>query len=123
MDADGDSKPSSAQDDYQTLISQLNTDVPQNSFLRVQSSTHQTRSVNTVESFNNSNQPESGNVFATGIKIRTRQRQNQPVQLVPAQGTAPRRMRLQKKFQIGPVACVRPVTDFKDQSSEVRSFS
>lgn len=44
-----------------------------------------------------------------GIKIRTRQIPNQSsIQNSVAQGTAPRRIRLQKKFQIGPVECRLP---------------
>lgn len=122
VDTDGDTKPDEPQDDFQTLISHFNTDEPQSLFLGVQSSMHQTRSITSVDSFNNSNQTESGNMFSTGIKIRTRQPQNLPAQLIPAQGTAVRRLRFQKKLQIGPVASSRPVTDFKEQNCEVRSF-
>ncbi|KAK4431242.1 NAC domain-containing protein 62 [Sesamum alatum] len=43
------------------------------------------------------------------IKIRTRQIPNQAsIQNSVAQGTAPRRIRLQKKFQVGPVECRLP---------------
>ncbi|CAA0813077.1 NAC domain-containing protein 14 [Striga hermonthica] len=45
----------------------------------------------------------------TGIVIMARQNFNQPsVQNLADQGTAPRRIRLQKKFQVGPVQCSLP---------------
>jgi hypothetical protein len=48
-----------------------------------------------------------GTTSGTGIKIRSRNISNQaPVQNSVAHGTAPRRIRLQKKFQVGPVQCV-----------------
>ncbi|KAL0400514.1 UNVERIFIED_CONTAM: NAC domain-containing protein 14 [Sesamum latifolium] len=48
-------------------------------------------------------------ISGTGIKIRPRQIPNQvSIQNSVAQGTAPRRIRLQKKFQIGPVECRLP---------------
>lgn len=44
--------------------------------------------------------------FGTGIKIRTRQPQNQEtVQNFAPQGDATRRIRFQKKLQIGSVSC------------------
>lgn len=54
-----------------------------------------------------SNVVESANSkFGTGIKIRTRQPRNQEsAGNVASQGNASRRIRLQKKLQIGPVLC------------------
>lgn len=54
-----------------------------------------------------SNVVESDNSnFGTGIKIRTRQPRNQEsAGNVASQGNASRRIRLQKKLQIGPVLC------------------
>ncbi|KAM7463603.1 hypothetical protein LguiA_031724 [Lonicera macranthoides] len=56
---------------------------------------------------NDSNVVESANSkFGTGIKIRTRQPRNQEsAGNVASQGNASRRIRLQKKLQIGPVLC------------------
>lgn len=43
-------------------------------------------------------------IFGTGIRIRTREQHNQPSNANSGlQGTAPRRIRLQKKLQVGPV--------------------
>lgn len=52
------------------------------------------------------NMVSSESASGTGIKLRTRQMHNQPddMQSKP-QGTAPRRIRLQKKLQAGPVEC------------------
>lgn len=44
----------------------------------------------------------------TGIKIRHRNSQQAPDQNTVAHGTAPRRLRLQKKLQLGPVQCRLP---------------
>ncbi|XP_031393397.1 protein NTM1-like 9 [Punica granatum] len=49
---------------------------------------------------------DGGDVFATGIRVRSRESQVPPPWLNSnAQGTALRRMRLQRKIQIGPVFC------------------
>jgi len=54
----------------------------------------------------------------TGIKIRTRQPQNQEtVQNFATQGNATRRIRLQKKLQIGPVSCRFQKESNKDEEN------
>uniref|UniRef100_A0A5B7AHB0 NAC domain-containing protein n=1 Tax=Davidia involucrata TaxID=16924 RepID=A0A5B7AHB0_DAVIN len=57
------------------------------------------------ESTSGSNAVGGGDIFGTGIRIRTRQPQNPSAQNFATQGTAPRRIRLQKKLQVGPVLC------------------
>ncbi|KAG2701293.1 hypothetical protein I3843_06G034500 [Carya illinoinensis] len=47
----------------------------------------------------------TGGVVSTGIRIRTRQPQNQPSIANSAQGSAPRRLRLQCKLQVQPPHC------------------
>lgn len=69
------------------------------------------------------------NSSGTGITIRTRQNLNQNVQETAKHGTAPRRIRLQKKFQVGPVQCNLPKesTDTKlvpkEEATNVRYLS
>lgn len=56
-------------------------------------------SINTISAGND-------DIFETGIRIRPREHQNQPSNANSGwQGTAPRRIRLQKKLQVGPVSC------------------
>ncbi|KAF5442629.1 hypothetical protein F2P56_035269 [Juglans regia] len=47
----------------------------------------------------------TGGEVSTGIRIRTRQPQNQPPIANSAQGSAPRRLRLQCKLQVQPLHC------------------
>ncbi|XP_041014799.1 NAC domain-containing protein 62-like [Juglans microcarpa x Juglans regia] len=47
----------------------------------------------------------TGGEVSTGIRIRTRQPQNQPSIANSAQGSAPRRLRLQCKLQVQPLHC------------------
>ncbi|XP_059628909.1 NAC domain-containing protein 91-like [Cornus florida] len=56
-------------------------------------------------------------IVETGIKrkTRTRQLQNQPsTQKSAAYGTAPKRIRLQKKLQVGPVSCINLLSNSKE---------
>lgn len=48
----------------------------------------------------------NGDIYETGIKLRIRQTYHHPpAELGQSQGTAPRRIRLQKKLQVGPFYC------------------
>lgn len=67
---------------------------------------------------------------STGIRIRTRQLQNQPSIGNSAQGSAPRRLRLQRKLQVQPLHC-SPMSEgwntpedqeLKAAATEVRSL-
>ena len=74
---------------------------------------------------------QSGDTSGTGIRIRPRSSQNlQPQFDYGKQGSAPRRLRIQCKLQIGPVSCSRKSSDFmsgdeakksKSVNAEVRS--
>ncbi|KAI8565161.1 hypothetical protein RHMOL_Rhmol03G0239300 [Rhododendron molle] len=73
-------------------------------------------SINTISSGND-------DIFGTGIRIRPREHQNQPSNANSGwQGTAPRRIRLQKKLQVGSVSC-RNFGDlsYKEENSEART--
>lgn len=65
---------------------------------------------------------QSGNPFGTGIRIRSRSSQIlQPQFDHGAQGSAPRRLRIQCKLQIGPLSCSRKPNDFIS-CDEVKKF-
>ncbi|KAL7003748.1 hypothetical protein U1Q18_004896 [Sarracenia purpurea var. burkii] len=60
----------------------------------------------TEQSSSNSNTMGNGDLSGTGVRIRTRQRHYQPsAENAGLQGTAPRRIRLQKNFRVGSVSC------------------
>lgn len=64
---------------------------------------------NTVESGGSSNPVITDKTVGTGIKLRTRQNLSQASAInSTSQGSAPRRIRLQKKMQVGPVQCHLP---------------
>ena len=67
------------------------------------------------ESTNNNSISVESDVLETGIRIRTRQPPNRPIaQISEPQGSAPRRLRLQKKLQVGSLYC----TSFEGSSNE-----
>ncbi|KAF7148146.1 hypothetical protein RHSIM_Rhsim03G0217000 [Rhododendron simsii] len=75
-------------------------------------------SINTISAGND-------DIFGTGtgIRIRPRENQNQPSNANSGlQGTAPRRIRLQKKLQVGPVSCgnFRDLS-YKEENSEAKT--
>lgn len=74
------------------------------------------QSINTISAGND-------NMFGTGIRIRTREHQNQPGDAHSGgQGTAPRRIRLQKKLHVGPVTCGNfGDLSYKEENSEAKT--
>ncbi|XP_058206312.1 NAC domain-containing protein 91-like isoform X2 [Rhododendron vialii] len=73
-------------------------------------------SINTIAAGND-------DIFGTGIRIRAREHQNQPSNANSGwQGTAPRRIRLQKKLQVGPVSCGDfGDLSYKEENSEAKT--
>ncbi|XP_030460407.1 protein NTM1-like 9 isoform X3 [Syzygium oleosum] len=67
---------------------------------------------------------QSGDTSGTGIRIRPRSSQNlQPQFDYGKQGSAPRRLRIQCKLQIGPVSCSRKSSDFMSGDEVKKSKS
>ncbi|KAI8028864.1 NAC domain-containing protein 91 [Camellia lanceoleosa] len=79
--------------------------------------------VNLEESISNSNAVGNDNISGTGIRIRSRQVHNRPsAENFGVQGTAPRRIRLQKKLQVesfyGSHEAERVVTKAEEEAKE-----
>lgn len=79
----------------------------------VSSSSYQdTSMVNTYRAGGHISNIVSDNPFGTGIKIRSRQKQNPSVNPnFGDHGIAPRRIRLQKRLQVGPVCVLKQASD------------
>lgn len=64
--------------------------------------------------------PSDVSSASTGIKIRSRQSNNQRAQNLVSHGTAPRRIRLQMKLQVGSThGCLAKNTSLPDENMEV----
>ncbi|WOG92739.1 hypothetical protein DCAR_0312014 [Daucus carota subsp. sativus] len=74
----------------------------------------------TVSMQNRLDVPSDVSSASTGIKIRSRQSNNQRAQNLVSHGTAPRRIRLQMKLQVGSThGCLAKNTSLPDENMEV----
>ncbi|KAK6155455.1 hypothetical protein DH2020_009703 [Rehmannia glutinosa] len=79
------------------------------------SADHQMPNMSNIEKTGDYSRAVGDSTSGTGIILRTRQNSNQPsIQNPAAHGTAPRRIRFQKKLQLGPVQCVLPSNESTD---------
>lgn len=83
----------------------LQNNMVEDPFFAVSSASGQLYLPNSPDEYSiNSITAGNDDIFGTGIRIRTREHHNQPSNANSGlQGTAPRRIRLQKKLQVGPV--------------------